>query len=341
MTRRRLPPVACALVLSAAAAMFAAALPATTKAEVVTLAGGREGGLWSRIGLGLAQAVKVGAPDITLAYVASRDGVTNAKLLSQGGIDLALVQAAELAAARQGIAPFGEALQGLTAVAGLDLSAPVHVLVRRETAETLTGQLGRPPRARDLARLPAPRIGLMPDDGISAAIARSVLSAAGMADGAAPDAPTVVHGGLRRQLSALTAGELDAVVAPILLGHTAVAEAAEAAGLALLPLGEETRDALGDRFGMTAQSIPAGAYGFVEAPVDSAASQLVLAARAESDPVRIERVTRALFENLDRLRAVHPLLGGLEAERMAAVRAAPLHPGAEAYLTAKGLLDER
>lgn len=329
-------------------------LAAPAQAEVMTLAGGREGGLWSRIGLGLAQAVSAGAPDITLAYVASQDGVTNAKLLSQGGIDLALVQSAELAAARAGRAPFAQALDGLTAVVNLDMAAPLHLLMRRERAAALGIE-----SARDLAAAEELAFGLMPREGLSAEIGLALLERLELEIPAAQRQSRLVFAGLRSQLSRLAGGEIDVLVAPILLGHGAVTETAaalapntegdtegdaEGGSLVALALDAPLRSALRARFALVPATLPSTAYGFVEAPVETVASDLVLAARAASEPAEIEAVTRALFENLDRLRAVHPLLSGLTVRQLASVAklrdAMPLHPGAAAYLEAAGLLPE-
>lgn len=318
----------------AALLLVVTGLPA--KADTLTLAGGREGGLWSRIGLGLAQAVKAGAPDITLAYVASQDGVTNAKLLSRGGLDLALIQSAELTAARRGIPPFSETLEGLTAVAGLGAAAPVHVLARADLLDVPAGDppasFGEAVEGRDLV------FGLMPENGVSAAIGHALLAQAGIVIPARNPERVVLYGGLRQQLRRLGSGEIDVLIAPILPGHRAVREAYEATPLALLALASDSVTALKERFGLAAGGIPAGAYAEAAPAVPTAASELVLAARAGSAEASIEAVTRSLYENLGRLRAVHPLLSGLTRQRMAAVAAAPLHPGAEAYLEASGLL---
>ncbi len=324
--------------LAGLAALFLfAALPA--QAETLTLAGGREGGLWSRIGLGLAQAVKAGAPDITLAYVASQDGATNAKLLSRGGIDLALIQSAELTAASRGIPPFSEAFDGLTAVASLDVAAPVHVLVRADLPGVPAGD--PPPSFAEVVQGRDLVFGLMPENGVSAAIGRALLAQAGIEIPARNPDRVVLYGGLREQLQRLGSGDIDVLIAPILPGHRAVREAHEAAPLALLALPSEAVAALQERFGLAASEIAAGTYADDAPAVPTAASELVLAARAGSAEASIEAVTRSLYENLDRLRAVHPLLSGLTRQRMAAVGAAPLHPGAEAYLAARGLLPAR
>ncbi len=55
----------------------------------------------------------------------------------------------------------------------------------------------------------------------------------------------------------------------------------------------------------------------------------------------VYEVTRAIFENLDQFRSLHPALANLSAEEMVADGlSAPLHPGAERYFREAGLMSE-
>ncbi|MGL5251286.1 MAG: TAXI family TRAP transporter solute-binding subunit, partial [Enterovibrio sp.] len=50
--------------------------------------------------------------------------------------------------------------------------------------------------------------------------------------------------------------------------------------------------------------------------------------------------TKAVFEQLKKLKKAHPALQNLEAKKMVSVaQSAPLHPGAERYFQEAGLLD--
>jgi hypothetical protein len=150
--------------------------------------------------------------------------------------------------------------------------------------------------------------------------------------------PNVRHGGLRAQLEALAEGQIDVLVAPILVRHRAVAEAADRVELVALALPEDAVAALEARFGMRPTVMAEGAYGFLDRPVQTAQSELVLAVRADRDADSVAEVTQALYTHLDRLRAVHPLLSSLARREMADVPVVPLHPGARAYLREAGLL---
>lgn len=328
--------------IAAVCAALACLGATASAAETLVMASGPTGGLWSRIALGIAQAVQAGDEGYKISTFNGIDGVTNAKALSGGTVDLALVQGAELEAARQGLAPFDGPLEGLSAVAALGVPAPLHVLVRAETAAAL----GEDAPAREgmptveaVAAKPDLIFGLMPQGGISAEIGAALLDSLGQPVADASTSGRIVYGGLRAQLEALGAGRIDVLVAPILLRHGAVAQAADTYSLAALALSEASVERLQARYGMRPALLPEGAYGFVDRPVPSAESELVLAVRRERDTESVAAVAKALFEHLDRLRAVHPLLSDLTRRDMAAVTAAPLHPGARAYLSQIGLAE--
>ncbi|MBN2452205.1 MAG: TAXI family TRAP transporter solute-binding subunit [Lentisphaeria bacterium] len=80
-----------------------------------------------------------------------------------------------------------------------------------------------------------------------------------------------------------------------------------------------------------------GAVNTADVPTISVMTTLVTAASVPDDLVYC--VTRTVFTELERLRAAHPALAGLQPEAM--VRhglSAPLHPGAERYYLETGLL---
>ena len=63
-----------------------------------------------------------------------------------------------------------------------------------------------------------------------------------------------------------------------------------------------------------------------------------LAFRITSYNVCYTKLLRAVFENVDELRKLHPALEVLTRENMLQGLSAPLHPGAEKYLKEAGLI---
>jgi TRAP transporter TAXI family solute receptor len=72
--------------------------------------------------------------------------------------------------------------------------------------------------------------------------------------------------------------------------------------------------------------------------VQSLGMLTTLVTRADTPDETVYTLVKAVFENLDRLKAQHPALHGLSPETMLQGGNAPLHPGAEQYYRETGLL---
>ncbi len=70
--------------------------------------------------------------------------------------------------------------------------------------------------------------------------------------------------------------------------------------------------------------------------VDTIGTRAILVTSARMGERVVYEVTRSLFEQLRRLRRLHPGLARLEPDRMTSGFAAPLHPGAERYYQESG-----
>jgi TRAP transporter TAXI family solute receptor len=85
--------------------------------------------------------------------------------------------------------------------------------------------------------------------------------------------------------------------------------------------------------------IPGGIYSGNPDPVITFGVKATVVASAKLDTETVYAVVKAVFENLDRFKKMHPAFGGLEAERMVVDgHSAPLHEGALRYYTEQGLM---
>lgn len=84
-----------------------------------------------------------------------------------------------------------------------------------------------------------------------------------------------------------------------------------------------------------------GMYRGNPEPTETFGGKATLVARAELPEPIVRILMEAVFSHLDDLRQAHPALGRLDPEAMATQGlTAPLHPGAERYLRAAGLLGD-
>ncbi len=140
--------------------------------------------------------------------------------------------------------------------------------------------------------------------------------------------------------SALGDNNLDAIT--YVVGHPsgAIQEALTNVEARLIPVsGAEIEKLLQSASYYTAAEIPAGLYPGVDSAVPSIGGKAVLAATTKTDPEIVYQLVKAVFDNLERFKRLHPAFADLEAKDMIRVGlTAPLHEGAERFYKEKGWL---
>lgn len=140
--------------------------------------------------------------------------------------------------------------------------------------------------------------------------------------------------------SALGDNNLDAIT--YVVGHPsgAIQEALTNVEARLIPVnGPEIDTFLKGADYYTAAEIPAGLYPGVDAAVPSIGGKAVLATTANTDPEIVYQLVKAVFDNLERFKRLHPAFADLDAKDMIRVGlTAPLHEGAERFYKEKGWL---
>jgi TRAP transporter TAXI family solute receptor len=99
-----------------------------------------------------------------------------------------------------------------------------------------------------------------------------------------------------------------------------------------------------DRFvksnpGFSSLSIPGGTYKAQAEDIATIGTYAYFVAADGLEPSQIYHVTKAVFEQLDQFKSLHPALSNLQAAQMVPTGSdIPLHPGAERYFKEAGLL---
>lgn len=141
------------------------------------------------------------------------------------------------------------------------------------------------------------------------------------------------------QSTALCDGNIDAYGYTVGVPNAGVAVATDGCGAYIVDLSEDpvAQELVEENeyYGFT--TIPAGTYSTTDEDVTTFG---VLATFVTSEGVpedTVYEVTRAVFENMDAFRALHPAFANLEPEEMISNGlSAPLHPGAERYYKEQG-----
>ena len=259
--------------------------------------------------------------------VEATDGsVANINALRGGELDLAVVQSdwqhtAYIGAGR--FKPVG-AFEELRALFSIHSEA-FNVLVRRDS------------KLRQFADLKGKRVNAGPSGSGQRAMFEDVMAAH---DFTAKDFAQLSDLRSGEQAKALCERKIDAAVVVLAHPNGAIHEMAAACELALVEIsGAPLERLLQDRPYYAPLVVPSGLYERLPAQ-DSRSFGLkaTLVAPAQLGDYAVYQILRAVFDNFDEFRSLHPAFAGLDARAMARDgNSAPLHPGAERYFNEKGL----
>lgn len=142
------------------------------------------------------------------------------------------------------------------------------------------------------------------------------------------------------QANALCAGEIDAFGYSVGVPNAGVAVATDGCDARIVPLDGEVEKKLVAASPFYAFiTIPAGTYETTNTDVTTFGVVATLITSAEADKQIVYELTRAVMENIEDFRQLHPAFANLEPKRMVKDGlAAPIHPGAMKYYKEKDLL---
>lgn len=318
-------PLALVLVLALAAAPGGA-----QEARLVRMGAASLAGAYFPVGVAICRLVNEDRRQhgIRCAAQPSAGSVANIRALRADEIDLAIVQSDVQAAALDGSGTFAEdgAFGELRAVLSL-YPEPMTVVARADAG------------IEELADLPGHRVSYGPAGSGQRAIWDELAGALGWTPESFAEALEL---SATDQAEALCAGEIDAFA--IAIGHPAatISEATTGCAARFVPVtGPEVAELVGSRPYFADAEVPGGLYLGNPSPVPTFGVTATLVTRADVADEVIGIVVETALGKLVELRALEPVLAGLEPEAMAgAGRTAPLHPAAEAALRARGLLPE-
>jgi hypothetical protein len=306
----------------------------------LTIAGYSPGGLVSTVGAGLNAALAAAYPGSTLTYQTSSGGLANAVALAQNKVPLAFIAGTEFDVALKGKPPIGKPLQNLRILfhpysPGSRFQA-THVLFTKAWA----AQHGIKTMADIGTKKPPMRIAVNRPGNLDGDVALALLAAHGItAESIRGSGGQLVRAASQEITSLMLDRRLDGVVYGISYNHATIREMANGLELVMLPVREEAASKVAQDLGAEACSFKAGEYSFLGQDTSSVCVGMSVVVRSDMDPQLAYNVTKGVFENIDKYKAAHRLLGqAVTPQTMSQKGLAPFHPGAEKYLREKGLL---
>lgn len=296
--------------------------------RLLALVTGGTAGVYFPLGAAMAEIWNARVPGVRVASQSSGASVANVQFLARGDAHLALIQNDIAYYAHNGREMFAEAgtnkPQPIAGIRGIAMLYP-------ETLQIVTLKNKRINAIEDLR---GKRVVVGAPGSGTEANARQMLS---------------VHDLYYRELRVdflgfgpgidqLRDGLVDGVFITAGYPTAAVTDLAASREIALVPVSDEALANLRARWPFyTRQVVPAGAYRGLAAPVATVAVMAMLAVRQDVPDDVVYSLTKALWENLDRIRAAHARGRDLDLAKALEGMPLPLHPGAERYYREQGV----
>ncbi len=303
-------------------------IPANAAEKFITIGTANELGVYYPAGGAICRLVKRGIKEhgIKCFVQATSGSVYNLKALNKGDLDLALAQTDWINSARKGEGEFASIGQNKKLRTVFSLHTEAFTIIAREDSGIKA--------TRDLV---GKRIGVGNDGSGMRATAQSFIKAEGWTK-----ASFAAFRELKpsEQVNALCSGEVDAVF--FTTGHPngRTQETTNKCKTRLIPVqGKEIDKLLKDQPYYYRITLPAGMYPGTPDPVQTFGVKAALVTSAKVDEEIIYQTVKAVFDNLENFKTLHPVFASLDKERMVTEGIiAPLHPGALRYYQEAGLI---
>ncbi|MBB3142152.1 TAXI family TRAP transporter solute-binding subunit [Halomonas organivorans] len=321
--------MAAALVVPAMAANVASA-----QSYNMTVAGASPGGLWSLLGAGLDSAMKAEFPGSTVTYQTSGGGLANVAVLQRDDASLAIIEDAVLQRARDGEPPFREPSDDLRVIANLYTWAPMQPVIREAFAEEYDID-----SFADIGEVKPPiTIAINKRGNIASSVAETMLETIG----ASPEelkswGGDLIYAASSEQSGLIQDRRADMILNSLFVGHSSLMQAGTSVDLTLLPLSDDIVQEITQKTGTTPFVIPGGSYDWAPNDIPTVSISATLAVRSDMDEQQAYDLTKAVYENYEKIANVHPAMRSLTPEIMASVDVIPYHDGAMRYLKEAGL----
>ncbi|MBT0959341.1 TAXI family TRAP transporter solute-binding subunit [Alphaproteobacteria bacterium KMM 3653] len=309
-----------------AATMGLAGAASAQDQTFITIGTGGVTGVYYPTGGAICRLVNKGRKEhgVRCSVESTGGSVYNTRTIREGELDFGVVQSDVQSAAMEGVRAFDgdEPYEGLRAVFSVH-PEPLHVMVRADSGidsvEAMKGKrvnIGNPGSGtRVLADVLMDAAGVSPDDFALAAELKS-----------------------SEQSAALCDGKIDAAIWAAGLPNGSTMEATSTCDIKLLDLTTSGTDkVLAANKAYAAATIPGGLYPGNEEDIASWGPKATFVTDAKASDEVVYVLVKAIFENFDDFKKLHPAFGRLTEEQMVKDGlAAPLHPGAAKYYAERG-----
>lgn len=301
------------VLLAAAFALTAAPVFAQSQLSIAT---GGTGGVYFPVGGGIAEIINNHIEGYSATAEVTGASVENMGLIATGDADLAIALADTTLQAYDGSGRFeGQQLPMVRALVSLYASVVHIVTLEGSGVNSLEDMRGR-------------RISVGAPGSGTEINAETILAAAGITY----DDIDEQRLNFNETADALANGDIDAGFWTVAAPTSSVMNLATTQSISIVPLNDEQIAAIIAAEPVLAPSVmPAGVYNGVAAEVPAVGLANVLAVSSEMSDDLAYSITKALYENIAELQAVHPAANQTTVALTMSATPVPLHPGAIRY----------
>jgi hypothetical protein len=315
-------------LLGGAVALGLASTAAVAQEKFITIGTGGQTGVYYVVGQSICRLVNRGTAEHGLSCTAPSTGgsVANINAIKAGDQDMGVAQSDQQYYALNGMNDFeGGAVENLRAVFSVH-PEPFTVVARAdsgiETFEDLKGK----------------RVNIGNPGSGQRATMDVVMNAKGMS---ASDFALASELKATEQAQALCDNKIDAFVYQVGHPNGSIQEAFSSCDAHFVSVtGPEIDQLIADNPFYAAATIPASLYEGIDTDTETFGVRATFVSSTDVPNDVVYQVTKAVFDNFDRFKGLHPAFANLTQEEMiSAGLSAPLHDGAKQYYEEQGWLD--
>ncbi|MFV0360844.1 TAXI family TRAP transporter solute-binding subunit [Tropicimonas sp.] len=312
-------------ITAATAALALMATGVAAQERFITIGTGGQTGVYYVVGQSICRLVNRGEAEHGLKCTAPSTGgsIANINAIAAGDMDMGVAQSDWQFHAYNGSSEYeGKPVEKLRAVFSVH-GEPFTVVARTDSgAESFDDLFGK-------------RVNVGNPGSGQRATMEVVLDAMGRSMG---DFALASELKPAEQSAALGDNKVDAIIYTVGHPNGSIQEATSTVDARILPVTGEAIDKLvADNSYYAKAIIPGGMYKGTDADVDTFGVKATFVTSADVPDDVIYEVVKAVFDNFDRFKGLHPAFANLKEEDMVSSgNSAPLHPGAERYYRERG-----
>ena len=308
------------------AAMFASPAMAQDQEQFITIGTGGQTGVYYVVGQSICRLVnRLEDANIKCNAPSTGGSVANINGIKSGQLDMGVAQSDVQYQAYNGTGNFDEAYEELRAVFRVH-GEPLTLLARADSG------------IEELDDLEGKRVNIGNPGSGQRNTMEVVMDAKGWTEDTFALASQL---DAAEQAAALADNNVDAMV--YVVGHPngSIQEATTTVDARLIPLNGPAIDEIVEEYPYYSKSVIAGGlYKGNPDPVETFGVAATFVTTAEADDEVVYQTVKAIFDNFDRFKRLHPAFEGLDAEEMVTSGlSAPLHEGAARYYREQGWIE--